>query len=474
MNKRNGFIAALVLVLAVLLAACGSAPEASPEDLAEMQKEAEASLEASFDYFAAMQTPNPDSDFTYRLDSTGRGVELISYKGTSDFVTIPEKIEGLPVTSISEFLNRNGSGNTSDWTYNFFTEEQLQRIRGLKLSSLNTIEDLNRGGILPSRGNKVFHGVWPNLRILIYPALRGGGTVDLRHTKIEYGPDVHRYPLLRHIVMLDSVTQNGNFQGLPSLESVTFSNSLTEVNGLADCPRLKKVTLPRNLQTIGVALNPYSRGEHKGAFENCGSLESIDFPDSVTTIHADAFKDCTSLKSVTLPANVTQLGTLTDVNRFEVRFGYVFQRCTSLEQVVFNSKLTELYPGTFSGCTSLTSISLPATITELWDSEAFDRETVGVFGGCSALTDITFNSNLDGGDFTTSAIMGHHDGFGGSRSYDRAYPPTITRLVIGPGVTKLNIRLSLPNMSLAEQAKLRELGIQSTHSGDMPYTVEYR
>jgi hypothetical protein len=63
---------------------------------------------------AAMQTSNPDSDFIYELDPTGKGVALKGYKGASEFVTIPATIEGLPVTSMTGFSRSVAEG------YNFF------------------------------------------------------------------------------------------------------------------------------------------------------------------------------------------------------------------------------------------------------------------------------------------------------------------------------------------------------------------
>lgn len=41
------------------------------------------------------------------------------------------------------------------------------------------------------------------------------------------------------------------------------------------------------------------------AFENCSSLASITFPDSVTEIGYGAFEGCTGLKSAVIPKSVT-------------------------------------------------------------------------------------------------------------------------------------------------------------------------
>ncbi|MDR1306287.1 MAG: leucine-rich repeat domain-containing protein [Treponema sp.] len=397
----------------------------------EERKAAAAKAEASFDYFAAMQPPNPDSDFTYELDSTGKGVTIRSYVGTSDFVTIPTKIEGLPVTGCYS----RGVG--------FFTEVQAARIRGLALSPL----------ILENNVNRLFGRTWPNLRILIYSALR---------EKIVLSP--RNYPELKHIVMLDSVTKSGHFGGLPNLESVTFSNSITEIGGdagdLMDCKKLKKVTLPRSLRVIRserIIGNPL---RINGAFEGCVSLESIDFPDSLTTIENEAFRGCTSLKSVALPANLTQLGVafqyyIGGSEDQTKEAGDVFSGCRSLETVTFNGRLTEIPGGTFSGCTSLKSVTIPANIKRL--RGAFEY---------SSIIEITFNGNLEDGLHQTVTYSG--------TTKDPLHPP-LTRVVIGKGVTRLNSSFYLPPMSLEEQAKLREVGIRSSHGEDYPPIIfEYQ
>ena len=44
------------------------------------------------------------------------------------------------------------------------------------------------------------------------------------------------------------------------------------------------------------------------AFAGCRSLESIEFPPSLTKIDRLAFSDCTSLETVTIPAGVRTIG----------------------------------------------------------------------------------------------------------------------------------------------------------------------
>ncbi|MDR0598660.1 MAG: leucine-rich repeat domain-containing protein, partial [Treponema sp.] len=222
--------------------------------------------------------------------------------------------------------------------------------------------------------------------------------------------------------------------------------------------------------SIETTFNSEQQSLGVGAFQNCVSLRSIDLPDSLTAIGPRAFAN-TGFEKFILPKNVTALGTKYTSRGYSYYFGAVFRGCKSLQEFVFNDKVTEIYPDMFAGCTGIKSITIPRTITRIRDD---------AFLGCSSLSSITFNGNLDGGDFLGRPYTMF---LGDSTKYyqkadDGEYVYTtgmITRLVIGPGVTKLNVQLRLPPMPLAEQVKLRELGIRSTHGGDaVPYRIEYR
>ena len=103
-----------------------------------------------------------------------------------------------------------------------------------------------------------------------------------------------------------------------------------------------------------------------GAFRNCTSLESIQFPDSLIYLGSMAFSGCQSLKSVTIPEKITELN------------AYLFSECTSLETVVFEGAVTAIYSGAFYLCSSLKNCDLPSSVTYISDY---------VFEGCAQLAE---------------------------------------------------------------------------------------
>lgn len=89
-----------------------------------------------------------------------------------------------------------------------------------------------------------------------------------------------------------------------------------------------------------------------GVFEKCNNLNSIVFPDSITTVGRFAFSNCDNLKTIT--------------------FG-------------LNSKLRHIGVDAFAYCDNLSNVVLPQGVT---------RIDVYAFGDCHSLTDIQFGGTV--------------------------------------------------------------------------------
>lgn len=139
---------------------------------------------------------------------------------------------------------------------------------------------------------------------------------------------------------------------------------------------VQKVQLPSTLTTI-----------HYGAFQNCTALKQITLPESMTFIEGGAFQNCSVLSSILVPQNVTYLG------------ASAFSGCTSLTSATLPQAITRISSGLFENCSSLTTVQASSALTSI-GSRAF-AET-------SALSSFTFPQTLTAvgaESFTGSGIV---------------------------------------------------------------------
>ena len=105
---------------------------------------------------------------------------------------------------------------------------------------------------------------------------------------------------LQSITIPDSVTElgAGAFILCENLTNVTLPNTISSIpyGTFAGCVSLKKIDIPSSVKTI-----------EKEAFSMTGFTEFI-VPDSVTTIGYQVFSDCENLVKVTIPKSVTTIG----------------------------------------------------------------------------------------------------------------------------------------------------------------------
>ena len=120
------------------------------------------------------------------------------------------------------------------------------------------------------------------------------------------------------------------------------------------CINLTEVVLSNNITVIP-----------DYAFENCTSLEKINFPSSLLQIRSDAFKG-TSLKEFNAPNSLKEI------------WDYAFKDAKQLTTVNLNN-VTKLGTMSFENCEKLETINLPNTLKEVGQY---------VFNGCKKLVNI--------------------------------------------------------------------------------------
>lgn len=149
---------------------------------------------------------------------------------------------------------------------------------------------------------------------------------------------------LKNVVLPASVVhiQDNAFSNMPTLESITLSESLEDIGDYAfGKTGLKSIAFPSKLKTIV-----------KYAFADTPSLETITTMSPVLeTIGDHAFKG-TSLKSITLPNTLKTIGE------------YAFEG-TKLPSIVIPSSVETMDDGVFYNCTDLKTATINSDKVEL-------------------------------------------------------------------------------------------------------------
>ncbi len=101
------------------------------------------------------------------------------------------------------------------------------------------------------------------------------------------------------VVVTDGVLTKFTGASLSSSYDFVIGQGVTsiQINAFSGCERLKSVSLPKSLRTIG-----------ERAFLGCYELTSITIPDGVTSIGNEAFSSCTKIAELKVPSSVTEIG----------------------------------------------------------------------------------------------------------------------------------------------------------------------
>jgi len=215
-----------------------------------------------------------------------------------------------------------------------------------------------------------------------------------------------------------TVIANEAFSGCSSMRTLTFGNKVSTVgtNAFKGCTALESVTLSnyatmlafstafpsgridvkiRDVSSIGDKEDSYWNGNSKGAFEGCksiksvsfegntpswigirtfygSSLESVVFPETVTSIGTGAFSLCAKLSAVSIPASASISNS-------------AFYGCSSLKTLTIEEGVSSIGSAAFKGCNSLESVSIPKTVGSIGDE---------AFASCFNLKSVTIGNNV--------------------------------------------------------------------------------
>ena len=317
-------------------------------------------------------------------------VQIVQYTGNATTLHIPERIQGLPVTSIDRRGNSiipGGIPNRS--TININIPSTVTEIGLNALTLFDSLENIivdSRNPIFTSIDGVLFD---KNIQtILSYPA----------------GRKAEMYEIPASVTVIGHYSFDRN----RSLISIIIPPSVTAIEwtAFANCENLKNITIPSSVTRIN------------NAFFGCRSLTSIHIPYSVTFIGGSTFTNCNSLTSITVdnrnPAYTSIDGVLFDkavqtiiayppgakaeiysIPNSVITIGdSAFDRRLNLKSINIPSSVTTIRRSAFSTNPNLTNINLPNSITTIGD---------GAFWLCG-FTSINIPSSLS---TISSHVFGH-------------------------------------------------------------------
>lgn len=246
-----------------------------------------------------------ETDGEWQYTVVGGNVDITGYIGTSTNITVPAKVDGKNVYSVSALFNNSSK----------------RKVTAVTISS----------GI-KALGNGVFSDYTALTRITLPDTLTTVsanafyGCIGLTGIKLPY-----------------SVTTIGEsaFMNCTSLISADLTCRASEIPAkiFDGCTKLATVTLP-----------PYITGIGASAFNNCGNLNAVTIPESVKSIGSNAFANCTKLASISFPA---ELKTIDEA---------AFTGCSLLTTVFLPNKVKTISEGSFRGCTNLKEVYVSPSV----------------------------------------------------------------------------------------------------------------
>lgn len=360
---------------------------------------------------------NPVLLFTYTVDDEGDAT-ITGYLGNSSSLSIPEAIDGHTVVAIGNNAFKGRSTLCS-----IIISTSIERIGDQAFLNCTSLSSVLLPDTLQAIGKKAFAGC-SSLGAIVFPGnLNNIGSEAFANCvalNYVYVPISVSEGAVTYTYNTTFDNAYGIFHGCSSLSTIEFEEGTTTIHGgmfagsglkrivipnsvtligpyaFAFCGELEYLNLPDNLSTIG---------EH--AFWYCSKLDGITLPSRLSTIGGEAFGQCTSLSSINIPLSVTQ-GAITFSYNTVVDNAYgIFNGCTNLTDVEFESGTTLIRGGLFAG-SGIKEIVIPETVTQIgWYAFAFCKNLYNVtfpnnltaigehaFWYCESITDLSFPQKL--------------------------------------------------------------------------------
>lgn len=276
------------------------------------------------------------NDFIYEINDGA--VTITKYIGSSSCISIPDRIEDCPVTSIKagafvrEAAARSANHSQSKANQTIYLPESIDIIEDGAFGNDRNIYVTNR---------EEKPDGWKDSSV-------GGdaGSEDDEGGNVYYKYKGDDYFIINDIVYL----YNYNLKGFFAIKC--FDNS-------------SEIFIPSSINNIPV--NNIGRE----AFKDCVFLEKITLSKNTTYIYHSAFENCVALKEINFKSKI--------ISKI---LSKAFYNCSSLEKVILPEGCCIIKSQAFANCGSLTELYIPLGISEV-SKTAFSGTTVDTiyYGG---------------------------------------------------------------------------------------------
>ena len=358
-------ILCLVALLAGLLVACNDKPAPQPEPPTDPSEPAEPGETGGLEFYLK-------EDGTYMVSN---------YTGSETDVVIPVKHDNKAVTEIGPSAFAYRSLITSITIPSSVTKIGDQAFYNcLSLTTINynaaAVEDKGIDSEVFRNAGTQGEGI----------TLTFGNNVTSIPDNLFYATKAPNIVTMTTGACVQSIGEQ-TFANLPTLTTVTISNSVTDIAATAfeDSTGITTATMPisavnkvpqNSLRTVTLTDGEYLGYDPSGAgmenvgFAGCLTLESVTLPETIEHIGARTFAACKELSSLTIPetAEVMAIG------------DQAFYMCMALGSVTIPETVESIGDSAFFGCRSITSVNIPASVEDIGAS---------AFADCGSLESIT-------------------------------------------------------------------------------------